>query len=80
MRVCVWLTWAFCIQVEKVVKKRGGGGGGEGVGFVVIALSMSIALVTLLKLHQVSVHLSHSSDPMIIRHCILMIPFASSLC
>lgn len=32
---------------------------------MVIALSMSIALVTLLKLHQVSVHLSHSSDPMI---------------
>lgn len=79
MRAWVWLTWVFCIQVEKVVKKRGVGGG-EGVGFVVIALSMSIALVTLLKLHQVSVYLSHSSDPMIILHCILMIPFASSLC
>lgn len=44
-RVWVRLTWAFYIQVEKVVKK-----GKEGMGLVVIALSLCISLVILLKL------------------------------
>lgn len=66
------LTWAFCVQVERVVKEKGGG------DFCGDSPQVSVSWVTLLKRGSVPSVFAVQSDPRTLRHGVRRIPLASA--